>query len=70
MKLYKITYWDVNEGTCIEWAGTIEAAKRRVKDLKADLTPEADPEWKPHDVPTDKDGLLAWLGLYCNRENG
>lgn len=70
MKLYRITYWAEGTGTIVEWKGTIDSAKSRVKDLKSELPPEADPEWKPHDVPTDKPGLLAWLSLYCNRENG
>jgi hypothetical protein len=73
MKLYKIEWHDRDNGECIAWAGTIEDAKLKVKELKEDYGvdwPSADPSWKLHDVPTDKPGLLAWLSLYVTSDNG
>jgi hypothetical protein len=76
MKLWKATVQDGGEGACLVWASSKAGAKRLAKELIENNDAEGDfePPYLAHieqmDVPTDRKGLVAWLNLYFNRDNG
>lgn len=49
-----------DDDTVVDWAGTQADARAACKNRDA-AHPGSKSDWKEHDVPTDKPGLLAWL---------
>ena len=68
MKYYKITYYDDNLGSCIDWATSQPEAKKIAKQLLEDGSYSI--EVKPEDVPTSKAELLSWLRYNIKTDNG
>ena len=71
MQFFKITYFNVAEGNCASFAPSLGAAEAILACVRR--TGEADPEHPSAvvrvEIPTDKEGMLRWLNLNCNREN-
>lgn len=69
MKIYQIDYKVVvpeQDGVTVthhEFAASDGAASKRCTEIKKDLKDTLDdkPERKAIDIPTDKNGLIAWL---------
>jgi hypothetical protein len=71
MRLYRITIHDPDWGLVFEWHRNKADAQRRMKELngeRAEHMPECDLEAMT--VPTDKDGLVAFLNVHAGAGNG
>jgi hypothetical protein len=68
MKFYKITYYDNDWGSRIDWATSQANAQKIVKQLLEDGNYSIG--IKPEEVPTSKEGLLDWLKHNVQSDNG
>lgn len=75
MRIYKLSYYEQDQGTILEWHSSMVGAKKRKRELMqawADRlwNDQPDVEIVPVDFPTRKDALLTWLNQHFNRDNG
>jgi hypothetical protein len=70
MRLYKVSYLDINAGMVTAWAGTQLDAKAVQKDMRARRVGADEPKIEEIDFPTDKPGLLAYINEHFVRDNG
>lgn len=71
MKIYRATCWDKNRGQMVSWHGTRLSAEKWIKIFRPENGEEQGPtDWDLIDVPTDKAGLIRWLNINMNTDNG
>jgi len=71
MRLYKIvapvSKVDGAPSNMIIWAGSLTEAAKARKEVAAHGATRKDTETFELDIPTNKDGLLAWLNANANK---
>jgi hypothetical protein len=72
MKLYRLYWQDMNNGTLQSWhPSKRDAEKAHTKELRESSKAAAGPSGiDAIDIPTDKAGLLVWLNTYFVSDNG
>lgn len=72
MRIYKVTCYDSDCGACLSWYASRTSATKALKDFQKERGgPAAGPEGVEEiDFPVRIAGVLAWLNLNFNRDNG
>lgn len=74
MKVYQLRYDTPDQGRLLVWCGSRRRANRAIKQIQGRLdfddSEMTDFIIAPHDIPTDKPGLLAWLNTHFKTDNG
>lgn len=72
MKLYRLTWSDAWEGSCLAWVGSKAAAKKRRWEIAGELDRNVPTsiDIERVEVPTSKEDLLEWLNTNLTRNNG
>lgn len=71
MKIYRVTYYVPDQGMCLRWEASQDAASKAKTELCVFLgIKRASVQIAPVDIDTTKPGLLAWLNSNVTRDNG
>jgi hypothetical protein len=72
MRVYQLTLYDQDCGALLSWHPSMDAAKAA---LRVGISERGEKKTvldtiEPHDIPTDKAGLLRWLNQHFKTNNG
>lgn len=71
MKIYKLSWQNPEEGSCMRWASSQEAAvKERMKVCEEHGVKRGDVSIDAVEIDTTKAGLIGWLNAQFTRDNG
>ena len=72
MRVYRINMYDADLGALVGWAGSKREATATLSAHKrARAAAASGPEGvEPVDIPTHKNGLIAWLNANFDADNG
>jgi hypothetical protein len=71
MKVYRTRFHDKDEGTILSWHASKREAEAALRELQAGRgQPQGVEDVQPVNIRTDRAGLLCFLAIHCNRDNG
>lgn len=78
MKVYALTFARLShgeedsEGSRVAWYASVRQAKAELNRLRRDgeLDLSYPVTLTPHNIPTKLDGLLTWLNIHFDKDNG
>ena len=71
MKVWRLDVWHggIDENS-VEWFTSQRAAKKRMAELKRTFDDITEWEPEPVEIPTNRTGLIEWLNLFFDTDNG
>lgn len=70
MKVYELAHMDASEGACLSWHASKNAVAHALADIRKEHGRDTPFVVTPHDIPTDRDGLISWLNTHVTTDNG
>jgi hypothetical protein len=78
MRVWCATVLDPDQGEVLFWdtchSRALESAREFIRSRKDDLDADREPPYicgaTPHEIPTDRVGLVAWLNSHVTHHNG
>lgn len=67
MRIFKLEYYDPDEGKCCQWFASEKAASTPMDDLREK---GSEMHLQAVNIPTTKAELVYWLNIYLTRDNG
>lgn len=70
MKVYKLTHFEPSDGSLLSWHGSKADAAKACVAIRKERGHDAEFSVTPHDIPTDRAGLIDWLNTHVTTDNG